>query len=130
MLLSLSLCHYDFAETGQGAFEAFLPLEFGVCFASSFLNCMQTGFNFLLPKNIWQRFIGNQNTRHRRDFIASCHSAGTFETGTQKARAAKNVSLAEGFVLSIFGSGYARLGFRASDFGFVGWSASPPEVLI
>src|SRR5712692_8886809 len=74
-------------------------------FASSFLNCMQIGFNFLLPKNIWQRCIGNQNTRHRRDFIASCHVAGTFETRTQKARAAKNVSLAEGFVLSIFGSG-------------------------
>src|SRR2546427_4146242 len=95
-------------------------------FASSFLNCMQIGFNFLLPKNIWQRFIGNQNTRHRRDFIASCHVAGTFETRTQKARAAKNVSLAEGFVLSIFGSGYARLGFRASDFGF---PASPAPSL-
>src|SRR2546425_9649327 len=39
----------------------------------------------------WQRLIGNQNTRHRRDFIASCHVAGTFETRTQKARAAKNV---------------------------------------
>ena len=75
---------------------------------------MQIGFNFLLPKKIWQRFIGNQNTRRRRDFIASCHVAGTFETRTQKARAAKNVSLAEGFVLSIFGSGYARLGFRIS----------------
>jgi hypothetical protein len=81
---------------------------------------MQIGFNFLLPKNTWQPFIGNQNTRHRRDFIASCHVAGTFETRTQKARAAKNVSLAEGFVLSIFGSGYARLGFRISSFGFSG----------
>ena len=78
---------------------------------------MQIGFNFLLPKNIWQRFIENQNTRHRRDFIASRHVAGTFETRTQKARAAKNVSLAEGVVLSIFGSGYARLGFRNSEFG-------------
>src|SRR2546425_13200047 len=75
---------------------------------------MQIGFNFLLPKNIWQRFIENQNTRHRRDFIASCHVAGTFETRTQKARAAKNVSLAEGVVLSIFGSGYARLGVPTS----------------
>jgi len=79
---------------------------------------MQIGFNFVLPKNIGQRLIENQNTRHCRAFIASCHSAGTFETRTQKVRAAKNVSLAEGFVLSIFGSGYARLGFRASDLLF------------
>jgi hypothetical protein len=60
----------------------------------------------------------------RADFSTSCHRAGTSETSTQKARARRPRLAGRRRCVAHFGSGYARLGFRVSDFGFACGSAA------
>jgi hypothetical protein len=81
-------------------------------FASSFLNCLQNGFNYLLrAKSSWISF-GHTLVRRGRTFISTCASRNIGTAAREGHAFRENVTSADGEALSHFGSGYARLGFR------------------
>ena len=85
-------------------------------FASSFLNCMQNGFNFLLRATSSWVFFGHTLVRQDRTFISTCASRNIGTAAREGPVFREIVTPADGEALSHFGSGSASLGFRTSDF--------------
>ena len=79
---------------------------------------MQNGFNFLLrATSSWISF-GHTLVRQDRTFVSTCVSRNIGTAAREGPVFREIVTPADGEALSHFGSGYARLGFRVSDFGF------------
>ena len=90
--------------------------QFHSGFASSFLNCMQNGFNFLLRATSSRVFFGHTLVRQDRTFISTCASRNIGTAARECPVFREIVTPADGEALSHFGSGSASLGFRISEF--------------
>ena len=85
-------------------------------FSSSFLNCTQIGFNFLLrAESSWDLFW-TYSTAARPHIYKHLRKQEHWHSGTRRPVFREIVTPAEGEVFSHFGSGSASLGFRHSSF--------------
>jgi hypothetical protein len=79
---------------------------------------MQNGFNILLRATTSWLSFGHTLVRQDRTFISTCASRNIGTAAREGPVFREIVTPADGEALSHFGSGYARLGFRPSVFGF------------